>query len=275
MIQMVAARALALLKKPYRYVRRRAVMSRRRGVEEKLHAGNALQGKVALVTGASSGIGYAIAAAFARAGARCILVAIDREAGSRAGEALLAEGLLVELHIADVSDADVMRALARSLAVRFPCIDILVNNAGVFLPEDRAVRASELRDDILERTLAVNLFGAIHTSRAFIPLLPRGGRIINVSSVMGQLSGKHDGLAAAYRASKAALNSFTQSLAADLKSQRVMVDCFHPGWVKTALGGPDAKIQPDEATATAFFLATRPPTNATGLFWWDCETIGW
>lgn len=238
-------------------------------------AGNALKDKVAVVTGASSGIGLAIVTAFARAGARCILVAHNRDAGTVAVKALADEGLVVEPGVADVSDAAQVRALALEVIKRHARVDILINNAGVFLNEDRQMRASAMDAAIVQRTLAVNLYGAMYMSAAFAPFIARGGRIINVSSVLGQLSWKSNGEAPAYRLSKAALNSYTQSLAADLRERGVMVDCFHPGFVKTAIGGPNAKLDPKDATDTAFFLATRPSSQETGLFWWDCQAIKW
>ncbi len=237
--------------------------------------GAALTDKVALVTGASSGIGLALVTAFARAGADCILVALDRDAGTNAVDLLASQGHRVELAVADVSEAAQVRDLALTVSRGHDRIDVLVNNAGVFLDEDRRTSASCVEDAVIERTLAVNLFGAVHVCTAFSPLLATGSRIINISSVMGQLSGRADGFAPAYRLSKTALNSYTRSLAADLRPRGVMVDCMHPGWVKTALGGPQAEIDPEEAIYTAFFLATRPPSDETGLFWWDCETIKW
>ncbi len=238
-------------------------------------AGGALTGKVALVTGASSGIGLALVTAFARAGAQCILVALDRDAGTSAVDLLTSQGHHVDLAVTDVSNSAQVRELALTVSRSHGRIDVLVNNAGVFLDEDRGTPASCVEHSVIERTLAVNLFGTVNVCTAFAPLLVPGSRVINISSVMGQLSRRSDGYAPAYRLSKTALNSYTQSLAAELRSRGVMVDCMHPGWVKTALGGPDAEIEPEDAVYTAFFLATRPPSDATGLFWWDCETIKW
>ncbi len=246
-----------------------------RRVRRSIASGGALEGKAALITGASSGIGFAIAKAFAKAGARCILIALDPVAGARAVEELSLEGSRVELCLADVSDARRVRDLSGEIAGRYSRIDVLVNNAGVFLDEDRAMPASRVDDAVVQRTLAVNLFGALHVCSAFDPLLFAGSRIINISSVMGQLSRRSDGYAPAYRLSKSALNSYTQSLAADLRNRGVMVDSMHPGWVKTAIGGPQAEIDAEDAIETAFYLATRPPSDATGLFWWDCEIIRW
>jgi NAD(P)-dependent dehydrogenase (short-subunit alcohol dehydrogenase family) len=179
------------------------------------------------------------------------------------------------LEIADVTDARQIEKVALDVRKRFDCVDVLVNNAGVFLREDREMHAGAVDDNVVRRTLAVNLYGALHSCSSFAPLMRAGGRIINVSSVMGQLSRTSDGYAPAYRLSKAALNSYTQSLAADLRPRRIMVDCVHPGWVRTAIGGPQAEIEPEEATDTILYLATRPVSTATGLFWWDCQAIRW
>jgi NAD(P)-dependent dehydrogenase (short-subunit alcohol dehydrogenase family) len=246
-----------------------------RSVRRSIAAGNALKDKVAVVTGASSGIGLAIATAFARAGADCVLVAIDAAAGAAAVDSLVAQKFSACLEVADVRDASQVENLALAVRKRFDRVDVLVNNAGVFLVEDRAMHAGAVDDSVVQRTLAVNVYGALHVCSSFAPLMASGGRIINVSSVMGQLSRTSDGYAPAYRLSKAALNSYTQSLAADLRPRHIMVDCMHPGWVRTAIGGPQAEIDPEEATDTAFFLATRPASAASGLFWWDCQTIRW
>lgn len=238
-------------------------------------AGGALKNKVAVITGASSGIGFAIAKVFAQAGARCVLVAIDRGGAKAAVDSLAAQGLTVDLRIADVSESTQVRDLALDVGKRYDTVDILVNNAGVFLDKDRQMHASAVDDTVVQRTLAVNLYGAMHACTAFAPLMAPGGRIINISSVMGQLSRKSDGYAPAYRLSKAALNSYTQSLAADMRARQVMADCVHPGWVKTAIGGSNAEIEAVDATDTVFFLAMRPAKSETGLFWWDGQVIRW
>jgi|GEM_PF-74776 len=234
-----------------------------------------LNGKVAVITGAGAGIGLAITKCFARAGASCVIVTLKRDEGEAAVAALAAEGYRADLAIADVANEQDVREAVAFIAARYAAVDILVNNAGVYFTGDREAYASALTDELVEKTLAVNLYGAIHMSRALAPLIPRGGRIINVSSVLGRTAFHNDGTSAAYRMSKAALNSYTLSLAADLQSRGIMVDCFHPGWVKTEVGGPGAKIDPSEATDTAFLLATRPPSKITGRFWQDCAVQKW
>jgi len=92
---------------------------------------------------------------------------------------------------------------------------------------------------------------------------------------MGQLFGEPDAYGPAYSISKTALNKYTELLAADLRDREIMVDCFHPGWVKTDMGGPQASVEPEKAAQTALFLAARSHSTQTGLFSRDCEVIPW
>ena len=120
---------------------------------------------------------------------------------------------------------------------------------------------------VFEHTMAVNLQGPIAMSQFILPYMGDGARIINVSSTMGQLTGGSAGYAPAYCISKTALNAFTQHLAAEQLARGIMVDCFHPGWAKTAMGGQEATVEPEQAAQVALFLATRPQSDKTGLFW--------
>jgi NAD(P)-dependent dehydrogenase (short-subunit alcohol dehydrogenase family) len=178
--------------------------------------------------------------------------------------------------VADVSDEAAVRAAAADVSKHFASLDLLVNNAGVLLDEDRATDAAGLDPHILEATLAVNLYGAVHACNAFLPMMHSDSRIINVSSTMGQLSDGSAGYAPAYCISKTALNAYTQALAEALRPRAIMVDCFHPGWAKTAMGGPRATVKPEEAARVALFLATRPHSvDQTGKFWRHNGVIDW
>jgi NAD(P)-dependent dehydrogenase (short-subunit alcohol dehydrogenase family) len=234
-----------------------------------------LAGAVAVITGAGRGIGYAIAMLFTREGGQCVLVVRDRSVGEAAATTIAKVGLRPAVNVADVTDRGEIASLVMEVSERFPRVDVVVNNAGILLDEDRATAVSLMDPLILEKTIATNLYGAVNMSQAFIPMMARGGRIINVSSTMGQLAGGSEGYAPAYCISKTALNAYTQALAADVASRGLMVDCFHPGWAATAMGGPNATVDPADAAKIALFLATRPQTEKTGLFWDHTGVIDW
>ncbi len=235
--------------------------------------GSSLDGKVAIITGASRGIGLAIAQLFSENAAHCVLLVRDRDAGSQAADQIGARPNKPVVAVADVSDRGAIASAVLEVTQRFPKVHIVVNNAGVLLDEDRDTPASTMDDLVLERTMAVNFLGPIVVSQAFLPYMERDARIINVSSTMGQLADGSAGYAPAYCMSKTALNAWTQALAEDLKPRGIMVDAFHPGWAKTEMGGPNATVDPGQAAQVALFLATRPHSTETGLFWRHPGTV--
>jgi NAD(P)-dependent dehydrogenase (short-subunit alcohol dehydrogenase family) len=231
-----------------------------------------LEGKLALITGVNRGIGRALAERFLGEGARCILTVRNPEtAAALAGQF---PERTAEIEVCDLADPASIAALGKRVRARHATIDILVNNAAIFLPEDRATTADQLDATLLQATLDVNLFGTIAMCRTFAPMIARGGRIINLSSTMGQLDGGLEPYAVAYGISKTALNAYTSALAAALQKRGILVDAYHPGWVKTEMGGAGAQREPGDATQTALFLATRPE-GRTGRFWLDGKPIPW
>ena len=190
-----------------------------------------LQGKVALVTGAGSGMGRAMAQLFAAEGARVVVAdvlperveAVVEEIGSSGGEAVGA--------VADVSkQEDVEKMVATALELGR--LDILVNNAGVM---DRMTPAAEVGDELWRRVMAVNLDGPFYACRAAIPkmLEQGGGVILNIASV----GGLHGGRAgAAYTASKHGLVGLTRNLAYSYAPQGIRANAICPGGVDTAIG---------------------------------------
>jgi len=198
-----------------------------------------LEGKTALVTGASRGIGRAIAAELARAGAA---VVIGYRSGREEAESLAAE-LGARAVEADVSDA---RDAAR-LVEEAGDLDILVNNAGV----TRDTLLARMSDDDWRTVLDTNLSSVFYTCRAVArPMMrKRAGSIVNVSSVVGV----HGNVGQAnYAASKAGIIGFTKSLARELGSRTVRANVVAPGYVKTRL----TEVLPDEATGA--MLANTP-----------------
>ena len=234
--------------------------------------------KMAVVTGGNRGLGLEACRQLARAGAKVVLASRDPEKGETAAAALRGEGLDVTPHPLDVTDPMSIERLARFIERQFGRLDILVNNAGVF--EDSSggepEGASAFRSDpaIVRRTFETNTLGPLMVSQALIPLMQGGGRVVNVSSGMGQLAEMNGGYPG-YRLSKAALNALTRILADELEDTGVKVNSVCPGWVKTDMGGPDAPRTPEQGVETIVWLATLPDDGPTGGFFRDKQPIPW
>lgn len=177
--------------------------------------------RVAVVTGASSGIGEATARALARRGWRVVLLARRRERLER-----LAAELGGEYELCDVSDREAVERVARSVLERHPRVDLLVNNAGV------PGRGDFLRvePERIEAVVATNYLGSVWCARAFEPGLQRGCHVVNVVSVAGTVAFAPAG---PYAASKHAQLAFSRSLAALLRPRGVHVHTVLPGFVET------------------------------------------
>jgi NAD(P)-dependent dehydrogenase (short-subunit alcohol dehydrogenase family) len=231
----------------------------------------ALEGRVALVTGANRGIGAAIARGLAREGALVLLG--HRAAGSAdaiAAEIRAAGGRAEPLRI-DVAEEASVAAAARDVESRWKALHVLVNNAGIL--EDDGFRTEDLPLEVFERTIRVNLRGALLTTQAFLPLMRRGrwGRIVNLTSGLGLLSDGMSGGYPAYRMSKAALNALTANLASEVARDGILVNAVDPGWVRTDMGGPSAPDTPEEGADTAIWAATLPDDGPSGKVLADRE----
>jgi 3-oxoacyl-[acyl-carrier protein] reductase len=241
--------------------------------------------KTALVTGASRGIGRAIARALATRGVR---LALHYHVNDRAAEETRAQ-LDGEGHIlcaADLTDAAAAARLWRGVAEEFGQVDILINNAGLFIDHPPLTTAFDEWNATWLHTLAANLIGPANLSllaaqaMAARPSAAESwgrGRIVNISS-RGAFRGEPD--APAYGASKAGLNSLSQSMAKALAPQGVYVYCLAPGFVETDMAaqllegptGPDILAQhplgrvsmPDEVAAAAVFCVLDAPAAMTG-----------
>jgi 3-oxoacyl-[acyl-carrier protein] reductase len=202
-------------------------------------ASGRLAGKVAVVTGAASGIGLASAQLFAAEGARVLAVDLP---GERLEAAIGAGRVdLVSLGLS-ITDADAPDRIAAEVRARFGQLDILFNNAGVA----SSILAANLDDAEWDRVVDVNLRAAFRITRGLIPLLVKSpaGRIINTASVMAQ--GTDWGLAA-YCASKAGLEGLTRTLALELGKQGVTANCILPGAIRTGMTGGLWDARPDVA----------------------------
>ena len=226
---------------------------------------------IALITGANAGIGLHMARQLARAGVHVLLGSRDQARGSAAVAELAGDGLDAELLILDVTDDRTIAAAAGHVAETRGRVDILINNAAIV---GDGLPASQVSREAMLRTFDTNAAGVIAVTNAFLPLLRASERprILNVSSELGSTRLVNDPewqytsvAAAAYQASKSALDMLTVLYAKELASERIPVLSVSPGYRATGLSGqptPGAG-DPDEGAAAivAVALATESPTG--------------
>jgi NAD(P)-dependent dehydrogenase (short-subunit alcohol dehydrogenase family) len=189
-----------------------------------------LEGRVALITGASRGLGKAMALALGEAGARLALVGRDLEALREAAATAQAAGVEAATFQTDVSDEQAVGDLEQAVMARFGKLDILINNAGINIRKP----IGEFTLEEWRRVLETNLTGAFLMCRAFVPHMKGQGygRIINVTSTMSHVALAHR---TAYAASKAGLLGFTKALALELAPEGITVNGLSPGVFATEL----------------------------------------
>lgn len=233
--------------------------------------------KIALVTGANRGIGYEACRQLAARGLQVILTSRDARAGQAAAQRLRDEGLEVAHHVLDVTRPAHVDRVREFVEAELGRLDVLVNNAGVYLDEGETVLEVPL--EVFERTMAVNFYGPLYLTRAFVPLMRRHhyGRIVNVSSEGGSLAAMSTGRGTtpAYRTSKAALNALTRLTAGAVRGKNIKVNAMCPGWVRTDMGGPNAPRSVEQGAETLVWLATLPASGPSGGFFRDRERIPW
>jgi NAD(P)-dependent dehydrogenase (short-subunit alcohol dehydrogenase family) len=239
--------------------------------------------KIALITGANKGIGLETARQLGQQGITVLVGARDEAKSNRAEEELRKAGLDVHGIVIDVNNAGSIQEAAARIQRDYGRLDILVNNAGVML-DDQKKKPSEQSLDMWRKTFETNLFGMIATTQALLPLLRKsaGGRIVNLSSILGSInlhatpgSPIYDSKQPAYDASKSAVNSYTVHLAWELKDTPIKVNAAHPGWVKTEMGGEGANMEIEDGAKTSVALATLGPDGPTGAYLHMGETLPW
>lgn len=231
--------------------------------------------KIALVTGGNRGIGLEICQQLAKAGCHVFLGSRSLENGQKAREQNPDTANNIEALALDVNSQSSVEEAITKIEQRFGRLDILVNNAGVMLDVSNS-SVFELKPETLQDTLNTNLFGPLRLTQAAIALMKKHdyGRIVNLSSGLGQLSEMGGGYAA-YRISKTSLNALTRIVHAELNHSKIKINAMCPGWVKTDMGGPNAQRSVDQGADTAFWLATLPETGPSGLFFRDRQAIDW
>lgn len=234
-----------------------------------------LTGKVALITGASRGIGQAVALEMARAGADIAVNYSGSEAAAQATvdqvKALGRKAIMVK---ANVADADEVAAMVESVQAEFGHIDILVNNAGI----TRDTLLMRMKDSDWDDVININLKGVYLVTKAVSKLMmkQRSGRIINMSSVVGVTGNAGQ---ANYSASKAGVIGFTKTCAKELASRGILVNAIAPGFIHTDMTDvlPDKvkeatlaaiplhrMAEPKEVASVAVFLASEYASYITG-----------
>lgn len=230
--------------------------------------------KIAIVTGANRGIGLEICRQLARRGIMVILTSRDESKGKKAVADLCEEGLAVVYHPLDVTDENSVVCLAADLKRDYDRLDILVNNAGVMLEHGEAASVFMTDLGIVRRTFEINTLGPLRVAQALVPLMQGEGRVVNVSSGMGQLAEMNGGYPG-YRFSKAALNALTRILDDELRGTRIKVNSMCPGWVRTEMGGSGATRSVEQGAETAVWLALLPEDGPSGGFFRDKQRIPW
>lgn len=189
-----------------------------------------LKDRTAVVTGAASGIGRALAVALAMRGCHLALVDIQVEDLDETAAQVEGLGVRVSQHPLDISSAMEVAALPAAVVAAHGAVDVVINNAGVAL----AGRFDQIRQEDFDWLLSINLGGLVHMTRAFLPLLREvdEGRLVNVSSLFGLIAPPGQ---TAYATSKFAVNGFSQALANELAGTSVDVSIVYPGGVATSI----------------------------------------
>jgi NAD(P)-dependent dehydrogenase (short-subunit alcohol dehydrogenase family) len=228
--------------------------------------GSSAGGHTVLITGANRGLGLEFARQYAADGWTVIGTA------RRPEQAEDLSALDVEVLQLDVADRDSIAAFAASLDGR--SIDLLINNAGIF------PRVSEIAnvdaDDYLQ-TLVVNSLGPVLITQAVMPNLRAGElkQIVNITSGLASIEGNSGGYYG-YRESKAALNMFTSSLAAELGPDGFTCLALHPGWVRTDMGGPNANLSPEESVSSMRAVLGEVTVEDNGRYLgYDGTQVAW
>lgn len=199
-----------------------------------------LEGKVALVTGASYGIGFAIAAAFAEAGATIVFNDINQELVDKGIASYAENGIRAYGYVCDVTNEDNVNAFVKQVEEEVGVIDILVNNAGII----KRIPMCEMTAAQFRQVIDIDLNGPFIVSKAVIPgMIRKGhGKIINICSMMSELGRE---TVSAYAAAKGGLKMLTKNIASEYGEYNIQCNGIGPGYIATPQTAPLREIQPD------------------------------
>ena len=246
------------------------------------------QEKIALVTGATRGIGLETVRQLAETGVHVLLAGRNRDKAVEAALQLQRQGLLVEAIALDVTDSASIAAAAQEIERKDGKLDILVNNAGIIADDaDKGVSGQSIAT--WRKTFDTNLFGVIETTQALLPLIRKSdaGRIVNVSSLLGSIS-EHQNPASfiyefkgvpSYNVSKSAVNAWTVHLAHELKDTGIKVNTIHPGYVKTDMNKAgdvqNGELDVADGARTSVRLALIDNAGPTGGYYYFDQVLPW
>lgn len=225
-----------------------------------------LKGKVALITGASYGIGFAIAKAMAEAGATIVFNDIKQELVDKGIAAYKEIGIDAHGYVADVTDEDAVNALVAQIEKEVGVVDILVNNAGII----KRIPMCEMSAAEFRQVIDVDLNAPFIVSKAVIPgMIKKGhGKIINICSMMSELGRE---TVSAYAAAKGGLKMLTKNIASEYGEYNIQCNGIGPGYIATPQTAPLREIQPDGSRHPFDqFIVSKTPAGR----WGEAEDLG-
>lgn len=244
-------------------------------------APQAVEGKVALITGANKGLGLEIARQLGRQGITVLIGARDAGRGREAAEGLRSEGISAHFIQLDVTSQHTIDQAARRIDEEFGRLDSLINNAAISIDD---APPSGLAMEVLRRTYETNVFGPIAVTKAMLPLLRKSsaGRIVNMSSGLGSLTLTSDRdwefadtNLLAYNSSKTALNAITVQFAKELRDTPIKVNAADPGYTATDMNNHQGTRRVEQGAWAAVRLATLPADGPTGGFFDEDGPLPW
>ncbi|TVP39182.1 SDR family oxidoreductase [Candidatus Nitrosocosmicus arcticus] len=238
-----------------------------------VHAWKKTTKKIALVTGASRGIGFETCKQLSQLDMTVLLTSRDTTKGEVAAKQLTDKGLDVIFFQLDASDRSNIKDIFTKIKRQYGCLDILINNAAILYDKNQSTMNADL--ELVNKALTTNLYGPWLLCQAFIPLMGKNGygRVVNVSSGAASLHYMEGGTPA-YGISKVALNALTRKLASELGRKNVLVNSVDPGWVATDMGGRGGRPV-EEGCRGIVWAATLPNNGPSGGFFYDGEPELW
>lgn len=212
---------------------------------------NDLTGKIAVVTGGNSGIGYATAQYFKEAGAKVIITGRSADRIASAANDLGVKGI-----VADVTDLSAIDSLVAQVKSEFGKIDVLFVNAGIFNPAP----VGQISEEMFDTQMGINFKGAVFTTEKFLPIINDCGSIINLSSINAYTGMPNTAI---YAASKAALNSYTRTASTELAPRKIRVNSVNPGPTYTPIFGKTG-MEEDQLNEFAGAMQNRIPLKRFG-----------